>query len=536
MKKTKRGRIFAFVMAIVTVFSLIPILGSRVQAAGNSANDTIKGILGHDDYVPQMNRSRYRSTSKIDNTYINYGGYYYSSRSSKLKDENGKEYAGAGGICTWCAFTNLLNRRVAYDGKTRESFEANKFDILSVAKRIGNTSEGVRFWGASGEREYLWIGNKKSFDDVYTKSFDNGKGRSYTGVQKNLSKDIRDLTGEALTNRVNAVKETLKAELDNHPEGIVIQFSKDSSNMHGIVLTGYYYTQGYLSFYTVDTAGTYGDGFTPIESSYLGTHYGNQNYNGAQKLENIVKYIAYYVYLTSPSGDLADPGPVGIKDLSIDGKTSAISLVQGAANLMGKVISGSIITSIQAFITNTSTGETKYNNTIYPNATSVDLKGSALNTGSSCIKFGNLGTGSFKLTVKATDADTKTLNFTITSATTGITIDLSAFKGNLTYGQSYGIPGTITSGANISKVYARVVYGEDQYQSTATYRPGHAKAGKKVEYTVTGVNAKTFNIRNSAIDANLSMGGLRKGNYYFEVTVTDVNGNTKTARKAFSVR
>ena len=500
MKKTKRGRIFALVMAIVTVFSLIPILGSRVQAAGNSANDTIKGILGHDDYVPQTSRYRQRSGSA--------GNYTYSRPR---------------GICTWCAFTNLLNRRVALDMGSKNLYEANKFDLLGIASRLAEVDPDVSFNKSeayiSADKKYIWVGNAESIDDTYNTTFTAKGGRSYTGKIVNLS------------GAVNTKKQALKDALDDNPEGIVIQFTKDENNKHGIVLTGYYYKEDktgnldYLSFYTVDTAGTYGDGLTKIEDAYIGNHYDN-----GRNVNTIVQSTKYYVCLGKGS-----TGSLRIDNLSIDGKTNPIVLVKGkSANLMGTVSSGVNVTSVNAVIKN-EYGSTVYNSTIYPQAKSVNLKSSALNTGSNCIKFGTLAVGDYTLTITAKDAAgksvTKTLPFTI-----AIKIDLSSFNGNLTYGKSYSIPGTIISAENISKIYARVVNGEDQYQSTATYRPGHAKAGKKVECTVTGVNAKNFNIKSSAIDNNLSMGGLRQGNYYFEVTVTDVSGHVRTVRKAFSVR
>ena len=503
--------------------------GMYVEAAdtANTANEKIKKILAKADYVPQMNRSRYRSSSNVDGTYIKYGDYYYSSRATKLIDSTGNEYAGAGGICTWCAFTNLLNRRLAYDLGSKELFEANKFDILSVAKRIANTSDGVKFAGKEGERDYIWIGNQKSYADQYNKTFTNGNNRSYTG----------EIVSFASGTSVSDKKNTLKNALDNHPEGIVIQFYKNSSNMHGIVLTGYYTKDdGSLSFYTVDTAGTYGDGFTKIEDAYIGKNYGNNS-----SVDTIVQYTSYYVCLSSGSGSVVPPSPVDIFDLSIDGKISSIMLKAGqSANLMGKAAAGMVIKSINAVIKK-STGEIVYNKTINPNTTSVKIQDTALNksvnNSTDYIKFGSLKEGSYTITVTAKDANnntaTKSLSFTVSN---GITIDLSAFNGNLSYGKSYSIPGTITSTAKISKVYARVVNGQDQYQSTATYRKGHAKAGQRAECTVTGVNAYTYNIKGSKIDNAISMGGLNVGNYYFEVTVTDVNGNTKTARKAFTIR
>ncbi len=695
-RRTQRGtssglvRLWAGFMALLMVIGLMPeAVSLTVNAAESSsaiANEKIKGILGHDDYVPQITRTRKRSSTKPNDTYLYNGGYYYSTKNTTLYDEIKKEnYSGAGGICTWCAFTNLLNRRIALDGGKKEVFEANKYDILNVAKRIGNTNEGVRF-SVSGENDYIWIGNKRAFDDVYTKSFDNGKGRSYTGDTKTAInnrelKTTRDLDEYDLTQRINEIKNKLKEELDGHPEGIVIQFNKDSSNMHGIVLTGYYDNQGYLSFYTVDTAGTYGDGFTPIESSYLGTHYGNESFQGVKKIDNIVKYITSYTYIISASGSLVMPdpnAPVCISNLSIDGKSGEVSLAKGSANLMGTVTSGKKIKSVNAVVT--LDGVQKYNDTIYPETTTVDLKESRLNKGENCIKFGSFDPGTYNLTVTANDGaseKSEKITFTILpeggspsnntssssikisglkieggnsfpqgisrnlcgtitsdtniksvkavvkikdgnsyrdvksyamtpneqkkvsyreidiatsalnssvggqyskyicfkdfasgtykiviivedqnstkqeemefvvqgsgSTSNTISIDLSGFAYNQTYGKGYNIPGKVTTTtANIYKIEARVVDAQSgSYYATAKYwkdsANGKNKKGQKVEKTIYPNSKKVDDFRNTDINS-ISMGCLAYGYYYFEVTVTDVYGNTAMKRVAFQVK
>ncbi|MBR5658205.1 MAG: hypothetical protein IKX10_02255 [Lachnospiraceae bacterium] len=547
------GRLWAGLLAVLLVIGLVPeavtVTINAAELTSTTANAKIKDILGKGDYVPQITRTRERRSTKPNDTYIYNGGYYYSTKSTNLYDEDKKEYySGAGGICTWCAFTNLLNRKIALDGGSKAVFEANKYDILNVAKRIGNTNEGVRF-SVSGQNDYIWIGNKRSFADVYSKSFDNGKGRSYTGyteekvnnVPLNSTKDLKD---DDLTKRINEIKEKLKNELDAHPEGIVIQFSKDSSNMHGIVLTGYYDDQGYLSFYTVDTAGTYGDGFTPIESSHLGTHYGNENFQGVKKIDNIVKYITSYVYIKSASGslDIPDPNaPVSINNLSIDGKTGTITLPKGYAHLMGTVTSGSAITSVNAKIE--IGGVEKYNKTISPYTTTVDLKESTLNRGTECIQFGGFDPGTYTLTVTAEDQagnkDTEIMEFTIASEggsavsnTSSNSIKISDLKleGGNTFekGSPKNLCGTITSDYDIKEVVAEV--------NGKKYGPITPKEQQTVNY-------RRIDLKTSALNSSLggkyskyiSFGGFSKGTYTLKITVTDKKQNMETAEFDFTV-
>lgn len=561
-RRTQRGtssrlvRIWAGLMAVIMVIGLMPeAVSLTVNAAESSSaieNEKIKGILGHDDYVPQITRTRERRSTQPNDTYIYNGGYYYSTKNTTLYDEIKKEnYSGAGGICTWCAFTNLLNRRIALDGGTKAVFEANKYDILNVAKRIGNTNDGVRF-SVSGQNDYIWIGNKREFVDVYTKSFDNGKGRSYTGDTKTSINNIelnttRKLKDDALTKRINEIKEKLKNELDAHPEGIVIQFSNDVG-MHGIVLTGYYYTNGYLSFYTVDTGGSnYGDGFTPIEDSYLGTNYGNKSFQGVKRIDNIVKYITSYTYIISASGSLVMPdpnAPVSINNLSIEGKSGEVSLIKGSANLMGTVTSGKKIKSVNAVVTIGSV--TKYNYTIYPETTTVDLKESGLNKGANCIKFGGFDPGTYLLTVTADDGVQKisdTVVFTITldgsapvnnPSSSSIKISgLSIAGGNTFTKGSRDLCGTITSDADITSVKAVVTYpsGSTKMYGPINWRQQKTANSKKVDIKTSALNSSV----NGKYNMYIRFADFGVGEYKLTVTATDANNNTATDFITFRV-
>lgn len=389
------GRIIAAMIAVLMAVGALPFAASEyVEAAdtANEANEKINDILTHDDYVPQMSRYRKRSGTPGAYSYIN-----------------------PRGICTWCAFTNLLNRKVALAGistygvntsvgkaVSKGYYILNKFDIEGVASHLAEVAAVPGFDKSqtyvSSDKKNIWVGNSDSIADNYDAIFRSNSGLTYQGT-------IKSLTGNAV-----AKKKALKVALDAHPEGIVIQYAKDSANMHGIVLTGYYYKGSVkdenLSFTTIDTAGAYGDGLTKIEDAYIGKKYGS--------VDAIMTYTKYYVYVGAP----------------------------------------------------------EY-------------------------------------------------------------INLSGFKGTLSYGKSYSIPGKINSDTYITKIEARVCDARDQ--NCVKYRAGYKNLGGQfVTETWTGRTMK-FDIPGSKID-NIAMGGLDRGDYFFMVTITDENGKTRSARVPFSVK
>ena len=397
MKTRKRvGRVIAVMMAVLMAVGILPFMDSvYVEAAetANTANEKINDILGHDDYVQQMSRYRKRSV-KTDGTY---------------------SYSNPRGICTWCAFTNLLNRKVALAsiskygvntpvGKVlaKTYYNLNKFDIKGVASHLALVDKVEGFNKSetyvSSDNKNIWVGNKETIKDSYDAIFRNNLGLTYQGT-------IVDLSGNSTQK-----KKTLKNALDAHPEGIVIQYTKDSNNMHGIVLTGYYYKGAVkdenLSFTTIDTAGTYGDGLTKIEDAYIGKKYGSVN--------TIMANTKFYVYVGDP-----------------------------------------------------------------------------------------------------------------------VYINLSGFKSSLPYGKAYSIPGKIRSDTYITKIEAKVCDARDQ--NCVKYRDGHKKGGQYVTASWEGATL-AYDIPGSKEIDSIAMGGLNKGDYFFEVRITDENGKIRTARVPFSVK
>lgn len=121
--------------------------------------------------------------------------------------------------------------------------------------------------------------------------------------------------------------------------------------------------------------------------------------------------------------------------------------------------------------------------------------------------------------------------------------NLSGFKKTLPYGQLYHIPGSVTSNGNmILEINARVIdAASGQYNATATYYNGFVwkgvnLSGVQVKSTVTLVGDWTYPFTGHKIDNEIHFAGLRKGNYYFEVKVTDTSYRTATKRIAFSVK
>ena len=412
MEKTKkRGRILAVLMAIVTVFSIIPILG---EATADAAIKTL--------YVSNSEAMRIINQRMIKPG----GGTYYTPQMSRLKYWNTNDKKG---ICTWCAFTNLLNRRVALENTNPQS---KFFSFETVTKKLSGSNNYTLV-----DNSTIYLGDKENFADRYNNNFDNGK----TGSNKVT---YRGRKAPFASDSVAEKKNQVVKLLNEHPEGIVVQYKKDSSRMHGIVISGYYYDKnGKLRFKVIDSVdvrdgnGTAGE--TDMAEAWIGRGYGNYSTNADTTINNIFTYLKYYVFLAKEPID----------------------------------------------------------------------------------------------------------------------IDLSGFYGSgaLPYGKGYNIPGNITSTYEIKSVEARVVDGASgQYDATARYYTGFTKnkqnlGGKPVQITIDGSKAVTedpdehytiphyiMNIKQTDINNYMYMGGLRKGNYYFEVKVTDVKGNTQTTRTAFSIR
>lgn len=130
-------------------------------------------------------------------------------------------------------------------------------------------------------------------------------------------------------------------------------------------------------------------------------------------------------------------------------------------------------------------------------------------------------------------------------------INFEDFKNRLQYNLGYAIPGVIMVRKPINRIEAKVLDGASGGQygyAVARYRSGYTKNGvnlsnQPVQYTwncsVTQSWPCNFKpavrLTGSPIDNNIFFGGLRRGNYYFQITVYFEDGNSITDSKAFTI-
>ena len=243
----------------------------------SSAMEVINSRMKKADYVAQMWRSR--EATRSNGKWI----------PKELSDE---EKPGKG-ICTWCALTNLLNRRLALEKS--DFAETEKFKISDIAYVASGKAAkyDVNTW------ENDIYGEKGRF--IYIKDYSgaNFYHNVYSTRDGSYSIQVSDEL-QMKSSKTDAVarKNELVEILDKHPEGILIQFDNYSGGYHGFVLTGYYYDQNSnLRFYALDTGNSsYYDANNnwPIEEVYIGRTYGKASQGG---VDNIFKNIRFYAVL-----------------------------------------------------------------------------------------------------------------------------------------------------------------------------------------------------------------------------------------------
>lgn len=371
---TTKGRIMAFLMAIVTVFSLIPILGGatadaaikNIRISNSEAMNLINQRMTTAYYTPQMSRSHSR---------VKENGQW-------IPDPNGSK----NGICTWCAITNLLNRRIALETSAFSS--AKKFTISDVAYvASGKKEAGVQWTNENyAQKDKLIYIKNYNGSDHYNNVFSNGsysfKARSYTFASSDRAQK----------------KSQLVELLDKHPEGIVVQFSNSNGN-HGVVFTGYYYQNGSVKFYVQDTAGsTYGNSKNwKIPEVHIGKSYGN----GGNE-DKVIDGLKYYVALCKE--------PI---DIDLTGFKNTLTYGNGY-NIPGRITSNANIATVNARVYS---GQDQYQTTVNlttggkaeKTLTNVGVKElNITDTAINDMKMGGLRKGDYYFEVKVTDVNGKT--------------------------------------------------------------------------------------------------------------------------------
>ncbi len=187
-----------------------------------------------------------------------------------------------------------------------------------------------------------------------------------------------------------------------------------------------------------------------------------------------------------------------------------------AFTISGVVKSNYTITSLTVSVANASTGKTAFSKTVSPNAKSYSLFKL-----DGAMSFSSLAAGSYRLTVKATDAmGTKTL-VNQTFATANATFSSSGLtypSGTLTKGNAFGISGTVTASGKIKSVELSVYTTDGVKKFAASAAPGTAS------YDV------------SKLDSQMTFKSLPVGSYIYRVKVTDKNNVTRfMITKSFKV-
>jgi len=272
------------------------------------------------------------------------------------------------------------------------------FTMKETVKVLSGSNSYVEY-----KSNYIWIGNKAWYTDLYDNTFTNSSEISYKARKY-------EFASSSVVDR----KIQLKKLLDEHPEGVVVQFSRtfnkgkkdERTENHGFVISGYYYENGKLKFYAVDTGtaasyASYKEGKnTRLEDAWIGvgTKYGN---NG--KADKVIDGLQFYVSLV--------PEPISI---DLTGFKNMLSLGSGY-NIPGRISCNSNIKTVKARIYS---GQNQYQGTVNlttggkAEVTLTNVGKKDLNITSTAIngiKMGGLQAGDYYFEVEVTDVNNKTV-------------------------------------------------------------------------------------------------------------------------------
>ena len=412
----------------------------------------------------------------------------------------------AAGQCNICAITNLLNRRLVFDGNSLSNGKF-KFEYVFYNSCMYLSSNGLTV--------------DKCKTNLADNPFDNSSGKIISNSDSDgyLYNPIYQLG----TKKYKLTKYTgsytaanIASLLDSHHEGIFIRCKYDGSG-HCVVL--YDYTKdsnGNYTFYSIDTATS---DTSTWQGKFSNSYLGKKTYNGKTVSPSYQACVDVVMYLESTSsaakmsqetllGGTAPVNPtVNINVPSIGNLPKGKSF-----NLTGTVSASSAITSLKGEIIKG--GSVVQSKSYSPNTTSVDIKSSTINTN---LKFASLAAGSYTLRYTAVAGGktyTKSLSFNICEPS----INMTAAPTTINKGSAFNLAGTVSSLAKITKVV------------------GEIKSGSTVKQTQTITpNTTSVDIKSSKINANLKFGTLAKGSYTLVITATDATGTSKTYTKSFTV-
>ena len=258
-----------------------------------------------------------------------------------------------------------------------------------------------------------------------------------------------------------------------------------------------------------------------IKSSALNTNLKIGNLSAGNYTLKVTATDAKKSVSSSYSFTVKNPDPastLAITSLSL----AANPIITGnPTNVLGTVSSNYTISTIKGQILNSS-GSVVQTASISPNAKSVDLKSTGINSN---LKFGSLAAGNYTLKVTATDAKksvTANYSFTVKNADPASTLAISSLSlatNPVTAGTGCNVLGTISSNYNISTVTGQILNSSGSVVQTASISP----------------NAKSVDIKSTALNTNLKIGNLSAGGYTLRVTATDAKKSV-TSNYTFSVK
>ncbi len=199
---------------------------------------------------------------------------------------------------------------------------------------------------------------------------------------------------------------------------------------------------------------------------------------------------------------------------------SPSKLTQGNSYNLGGTItsSGAPISSFKGEILSGNT--VIMSKTVYPNAYSVNIRNSAVNTS---LAFGRLGSGSYTLRYTVTAGSTTkiyTKNFTVQAKKASISFNSMSAPSSINKGNSYALSGTIRT--TNQPIYCITAQIKDS-NNTAVL--------SKTDYP----NSYSYSIKYSAIDYAMKFGQLTAGDYTLVYTVVAGDGTTSSKSYSFKV-
>lgn len=323
---------------------------------------------------------------------------------------------------------------------------------------------------------------------------------------------------------VDQKKAYFKNIIREYPEGFVIwNNGKDpGGHFHAVLITGY--NSDTDTFYCADPAT--GKGNIPLTSSTM-----------AGKTQNdIISYIGAIWWIakgtqstgagtdtststTNSSSNTSNNSSSSNKasTLNINLTTKPTTITQGNSfGLYGTVSSNYKITKVQGSVVNAS-GKTVLSTTDTPNSTSMNINTANLNKK---LTFNTLPAGKYTLKIVATDSKKSvdlTQSFTVVKTT--LKINLTSYPTSIKKGSAYGLRGTVSSNAKITKVQGYVINS----------------SGKTVLSSTDTPNKTSMDIRTANLNNKLAFNKLAVGTYTMKVVATDTSGNSVTWSKTFKV-